>query len=184
MRIARPPLPEPSRTELADLWADLVAADAAKAYRAVGRLARSPRQSVPWLRERLRPVPRLAADDGKRLEGWLADLDGERFEARERATAEIVKLGESARPAVEKALGGHPSAEARRRLEAALAASDPVRSPAGLRALRAVEILECAGDAAARRLLEELAKGEPAARLTQEAKAATERLARRPAETP
>ena len=54
--------------------------------------------------------------------------------------------------------------------------------PAGdrLRALRTVAVLEYAGTPEARHVLVALAKGAPAARLTQEAKAALERLAKRP----
>lgn len=53
--------------------------------------------------------------------------------------------------------------------------------PDRLREVRAVEALEHVGGAEARRLLEALAKGAPAARLTREARAALERLEKRPA---
>jgi hypothetical protein len=45
-------------------------------------------------------------------------------------------------------------------------------------------VLEQAGTAAARQVLEELARGAPESRLTQEAKASLERVARRPAPAP
>jgi hypothetical protein len=56
-------------------------------------------------------------------------------------------------------------------------------APSGewLRALRAIELLEYFATPEARASLEGLAEGAPEARLTQEAKAALERLERRPA---
>jgi RNA polymerase sigma factor (sigma-70 family) len=54
-------------------------------------------------------------------------------------------------------------------------------SPARLRAVRAVEAMELAGTAEARRTLEALAGGRPAAWLTRDARASLDRLARRPA---
>ena len=57
---------------------------------------------------------------------------------------------------------------------------DPAKpSPARLRELRAVELLEGIGTPAAKRLLVELAKGAAAAPLTQDAAAALARLERR-----
>src|SRR5262249_37301580 len=55
----------------------------------------------------------------------------------------------------------------------------PVPSAANLRIIRAVQVLEYTDDPEARKLLEKLAQGAPTARLTQEAKAALERLAKR-----
>jgi hypothetical protein len=77
-----------------------------------------------------------------------------------------------------EALGQRPSAEARRRLESLL---DESRSPPAdiLRSHRAVRALEWAGTTEARDLLRVLASGDPAAPLTQEAKAAFHRLERR-----
>ncbi|HKB34805.1 MAG TPA: hypothetical protein VKD72_00015, partial [Gemmataceae bacterium] len=53
-----------------------------------------------------------------------------------------------------------------------------------LLALRATAVLERLGTTEARRLLQTLAVGAPGARLTEQAKAALGRLARRPAPTP
>ena len=56
--------------------------------------------------------------------------------------------------------------------------------PEGVSEERVCEILERAGTPAARRLLETLAEGAAGARMAQEAKAALERLAKRPSPSP
>jgi hypothetical protein len=68
-----------------------------------------------------------------------------------------------------------PALEMRQRLEQLL----EKRDAAHVRLGRAVQVLEYTGDQQARKLLDQLAQGPPAARLTQEAKAALERLSRR-----
>jgi hypothetical protein len=55
-------------------------------------------------------------------------------------------------------------------------------APEKLRVIRAIETLETIGTAEARALLEDLARGAPAARLTQEARESCARLAQRAAE--
>jgi hypothetical protein len=168
-----------SGDELAALWQDLAGADAAKAYRAIGRLATAPAEAVPWLRDHLRPVPAVAVD-AKRLDRLLAELDSDDFAVRGRATREIEAFGELAQPALERVLAGTPSAEVRARVEELAERCAPARSPERLRGLRAIEVLEQVGTAEARAVLVALAKGAPEARLTREAKAALERLGHPP----
>jgi RNA polymerase sigma factor (sigma-70 family) len=160
------------------LWDDL-AGDVAKAYRAVQALAAAPKQAVAFLRERLKPVQPLTATDRERFAGLLADLDSGAFAIREKAAAELEQRGDTVEPLLRQALAGKPSLEVRRRLEKLLANLNP-ESPNRLRMLRAVEVLEHAGGAEARRLLEELAGGAPEAWLTREARTSLERRARRP----
>jgi RNA polymerase sigma factor (sigma-70 family) len=170
--------------ELDGLGADLAGADAAAAYRALRRLAASPAEAVPYLRRQLRPV---AAPDEQRLARLIADLDSDRFAARESATAELEKLGELAVAAYRKALEGKPSAETRRRLEALLEKSgqeSQALAPDRLRTLRALEVLELIGSPEARQVLESLARGADGAWLTREAQEGAARLARRPAAAP
>jgi hypothetical protein len=84
-----------------------------------------------------------------------------------------------------RALEAGPSPEVRRRLETLLAGPEGLaRSAEDRRAVRAVAVLERLGTPAARQLLEALSRGAPAARLTQEAKAALQRLSRRFADRP
>jgi hypothetical protein len=92
----------------------------------------------------------------------------------------LEKLGDVARPALRRVLEGKPNLEVRRRVEALLKKIEdgpPAAEEVG--ALRAVEVLEALGTAEARRLLEDLARGDKGARLTQEAGAALQRLGRR-----
>lgn len=159
-------------------WRDLANADATTAYQAMRRLTATPTEAIPFLRKHLQGVP---AADEKRLTGLIADLDNEQFAVRDKAAKNLENFGEAAIGACQKALQGQPSAEVRRRLEAFLvkeakAASEP--PPERLRALRAIEMLEHIGTLPAQELLKSLASGAAEARLTQEAKASLERLAK------
>lgn len=90
------------------------------------------------------------------------------------------KLDVQALPAYHKALDGKPSLEMRRRLEDLRAKAQRAWwgvSGERLRSLRAIEALELAGTNEAREVLQMLAAGAEGARLTEEAKAALERLA-------
>ncbi|HVS38879.1 MAG TPA: PQQ-binding-like beta-propeller repeat protein [Gemmataceae bacterium] len=166
---------------LASLWDDLADADAGKAWRAGWRLTADPAASVAFLRKRLRP----AVVDADRIARLLAGLDSDDFEAREKASGELAKLGDLAEPALRRALEGKPSAEARQRLEELVRRLDGlVHDAEQVRGLRGVEALEHMGTAEARRLLGELAKGAEGSRQTGEAKAALERLADRPNSDP
>jgi RNA polymerase sigma factor (sigma-70 family) len=168
--------------ELEACWSDLAGDDASRADGAVWALVAAPEQAVPLLKERLQPV---RAADPARCARLIRDLDSERFETRDRATAELEKLGESAREPLRKALADAPGAEARKRLERLLDRVEAYPSTAeGLRALRAIAVLEHIGSQAARSVLEGLSRGMAEARLTQEAKAALERVARRPNSPP
>jgi hypothetical protein len=164
------------------LWADLAGEDAAGAHRAMARLSAAPEVSVPALRERLRPVPAVDAD---RLAKRMAELDADEFAIREQASQELVRMGEAVRAALERERRrAELSPERRRRLDDLL--QRLWVPPAGdrLRELRAVEVLERIGTAEARRVLEALATGAAEARLTQEAKAALQRLGKRPPSGP
>ena len=100
---------------------------------------------------------------------------------REEASKEFERMAtELAGPDLASALEERPTDEVRRRVQKLLGTlAGPVASPEGLQAMRAVEVLERIGSAEVRKLLEKLAKGAPEARLTQDAKASLERLARK-----
>jgi WD40 repeat protein len=168
--------------DLEPLWADLGGDDVARAYRALQALAVVPERAVPFLAARLQPA--TARVDAKRLARLLADLDSGQFRVRAKAAAELEALGETAEPALERALEGEAALEKRRRLQQLLGKVHQLRDrpppPERLRQLRALELLEQVGTVEARRLLEVLAGGTADACLTREAQAAVRRLAKRP----
>jgi len=183
---AEPPAAEATPLDakaLEALWTDLASDDARKEYRALWSLVALPKQAVPLLRERLKPV---GAVDGKRLNDLIAELESNQFAVRQKATDELEKLGPMAKSALEKAQKGNASLEARRRVDELLERLKINSTPPAqtLQALRAVEVLEHIGNAEARQVLQLLAQGAPDAALTMDAKESLERLARRSASTP
>jgi hypothetical protein len=175
---------EPAGDDLSAEWTDLADSDGSKAYQAIGRLVRAPAKSVPWLREHLRAIPALTADEAKRLERLLVDLDNEQFAVRRKAAMEIEQLGEPVLPILDKVLGGTPSPEVRSQVEKLKERCTPGNTGPSLRVLRALEVLEHINTPEARQLLRKLAAGTPDARLTREAKAALDRIAQRRTTSP
>jgi WD40 repeat protein len=164
------------------LWTDLAGGDPAKGYRAIWTLIAERKRAVSFLQSRLRPVPDVKR---ARISKLIADLDHQRFDVREDATHELELLGEQAESALQQVLERKPSLEVRRRVERLLqVVRGPMNSPDRLRTFRAIQVLEHIGTPEAQDVLRTLAKGAAEARLTQEAKASLERLAKRAAITP
>jgi WD40 repeat protein len=160
----------PPANEVAGWWDRLADPDAVKAYQAMRALAAHPAAAVALLREKLPPVRAVGA---AKLDALVAKLDDPDFKAREDAERELAALADAAEPRLRAALRGASSLEVRRRAERVLE-----RIEAGwLRSERAVEVLEMIGDAAAGRLLRELAGGLPGAARTTDAAGAVARAA-------
>jgi hypothetical protein len=159
------------------LWADLKAADASIGQHAVAELLEAADDAVHLLERSLAPVAPVPA---KRLAALIADLEHDEYIRREQASRELDKLSQAVEPTVRRTLARGVPPETRRRLADLLGPTDgPILSPHWIRTLRALQILESLGTAEARQLLQTLAHGVPEARLSQEAKAARERLGRR-----
>jgi hypothetical protein len=141
-----------TRRQLDILWTEL-GEDATKARRAIWALARSSKESAPFLRERLR----ARKVDPKRIDRLIADLDDDVFEVRVRATKELQSLGDAAGPAMRKALDRTKSLEVRDRLRRCLELLDPAEvEKQRLRRLRGLAALEYAGTSQARESLDGL----------------------------
>jgi hypothetical protein len=128
------------RGELSKHWQALAEDDAAKAYAAIGELAALPAGSVPWIKERIKPSVPL---DSKRVEDLIGQLNDPQFKIRQKATTDLLRLGERVVPALDKVLAGKPALETHLRLQ------DLRKRLAGLalqgerlQAFRAVEVLE------------------------------------------
>ena len=98
---------------------------------------------------------------------------------------ELAEAGVAAEDLLRKALDKEVSAEVKMRARELLEriAKNGV-APERLRSLRAIEVLERIGNNDARQMLEGLAKGDPDARLTQDARAELERLRKLQADKP
>jgi hypothetical protein len=175
---ARPAPLSGTEAELQARWADLEAADAARAYQALGDLVSVPGPAVRFLKARLRP-PAAQKGDAERAARLVADLGSERFVVRQKANDALARLGDAAEAPLRRALAGRPSAEVRLRAEKLLAQLEPPVCPRRLRVMRALEVLEHIGTAEAQGVLGGLAEGSPEALLTQDSRASLERLARR-----
>jgi hypothetical protein len=166
----------PGQRRLEEWWSDLAGEDSVTAYLAAWRLAAVPGQTMNWLRDRLQPAREVPADQ---LRAAIADLDSTDFSRRQAASKRLAALADQAVPALHAALKGDLSLEQRRRIEQVLASLAGVPPAKTLRLLRAIEVLERIDTQEAKDLLAKLAQGAPEARLTREAKASLQRLARR-----
>jgi WD40 repeat protein len=161
----------PSATER-DAWWTALGGNAKDAYQVIGQMLDTPEQAVTLLKERVQPVQRADPDIVAKL---IVQLDSDTFAERMKAQEALEKMGEGATHLLKQALERKVSLELSRRLETILSNCDAI-SPLGLRHHRAVATLEWIDTPAARALLQTLADGAPAARLTVEAQAALKRL--------
>jgi hypothetical protein len=170
--------------DLEAIWKDLTQNDDAgskKAWQGMHAMIESPRQAVPFLKERVKPVPR---PDQKRIDRCVADLDSRNFRTRERAVKELEEFGQLAIPSLDRTLAEKTlSLDARKHAEElAVKLNRTVLSGDELRSLRAVEVLERIGSPDAVAVLRNLADGGEGAALTEQARKALSRLARRSGE--
>jgi WD40 repeat protein len=162
---------ELTEKELTAHWESLTASDASKAYEARTDLMNAPKSSVPFLAKYVQPAPAM---DAKRVQGLINSLDSEEFRERDQANRELEQLNELVREPLRKALAANPSPEMKRSLQALLARLDQY-TPAQLRTLRAIEILEGIGTPESFQIIERLTQGNPDGLATTATRAIVER---------
>jgi len=165
-----------SGPELEALWSDLGSGSTPRGHRAYWKLVLAPQPRLAFLKGRLAVVPKV---EPAQIARWIADLQNDRFEVRQKATESLARIEQLAKPALRRALAARPSLEVCQRLDRLLDRLDPARSGDRQRTLWCVEILERVGSAEAAAVLRELAGGAKEARLTIDAQAALDRLAGR-----
>jgi hypothetical protein len=157
---------------LNELWDKIASTHSPTAFRAVVELSATPAQATKLIGARLKPVPVIRTDEVK---AWIAELGSEEFRTREAAERELAKLGLLIEAELQAA-AKTDDPERRDRVNRLLKAIEIRSRTERLRALRALEVLEYTDTPAGRDVLKALAGGSPSARLTQEAKAALDRL--------
>ena len=173
-----PPILDPKAADvIATLWNDLRSADGGVVHRAILGLAARPSAAVAYLKATLKAVPVL---DQERLTRLLSDLDDDDFAQREKAMAEILRIGDSAEPALQRFLSTASSLEAQRRIERILRQWTAERtSPGRMQGLRALEALEHIGTPEAIELLDAMSRGAVESRFTHDASSSLVRLKKR-----
>jgi hypothetical protein len=160
----------------AELWDDLTSESPAKAYAAIWRLHQYPEETERLLRKQLPPAkPPSDAE----VRAWIGNLDSDQFDEREAASKQLKEAGRGAEDALRRFLKGGPPPEQKRRIQELLVFPELDTKPPkgeGLRAVRAVAVLEGNPTAPARQLLKDWAKGTPGEWLTEEAVRALARL--------
>jgi WD40 repeat protein len=153
------------------LWKAL-AKPAAEAEPARWKLVDAGQQAVEFLARCLSPAPAVTAEQIKTL---VRELEADSFAVRDRAQRELMAIADVARPALEERVSGTTSPEGKRRIQKLL---KDLEAPPSVyfREMRAVSVLAAIESPAAVKLLRELAKGQPGARLTLAAAEACRRL--------
>ena len=102
------------KDELESRWADLMGENAGAAHQALWSLVDAPKDSLHFLRGRLKSV---AVADAGAIQRLIANLNSDKFAERQTAVKELEKVGEQVQVPIHKALKADISLEARRRLE-------------------------------------------------------------------
>ncbi len=169
---------KPTAAALVALWADLDSTDAGKAHNAMAQLTAAPAEAAGLFRKELKAVGGKPPDE-KEVERLIADLGDDSFEVREKASKALGEAGRAVRSHLLKGLTETKDLEKKRRLQELLNVLMPGPAPEMVRPTRVLEVLERLGTPEALRLLQALAKGNPAARLTGDAADTLTRLERR-----
>jgi WD40 repeat protein len=177
-KVARPAAAMKALTpaDLESYWQALAGSDGIKAFEAICDLTVSPKEAVAWIKDKVQPAAPVAA---KQIEELIGQVNDAQFKVREKAIAELYKIGEPIIPLLDKALEATPTLETRRRLEEMRGKlTGMLLQGDRLRAYRAVEVLERIGTPDALQVLRTLADGAPGTLVTTSARTALER--RRP----
>jgi dipeptidyl aminopeptidase/acylaminoacyl peptidase len=163
--------------EVAEAWEALTNLDPTQGYLALARLGAYPEQALAFFAERLKPAPAI---DEKQVRAWIAQLDDDDFNVREKAHLELRAIRKAAEGILRDALSSKklPNEAARRVEELLEPLSQPRPEGERLRDQRLVLLLQVLGTPEARKLLERLASGSESSPTTLDARAALDRLDR------
>jgi WD40 repeat protein len=162
--------------QLDSLWDDITAENDFRLQRVLATLRAVPGQAVPFLRQKMQPVPEAESQRVKKLVQALDDDDATK---RDKAMHDLQEMAAAFEPRLMEIRRDAEPGEVRNRVQAILREAREAPVPRRLLAqLRAVSVLEQIGTPQAREVLKSVAGGAGGARLTQEARQALERLER------
>ncbi len=164
--------------ELDKLWEAIKGTDTLVADVAMWKLAAGHDQTVKFLRGKLAP---LGMPESKRVQELVMQLDDQQFAVREKATAELYKLGPAIEAELRAALKMGATAETERRLMRLLErfAAAQQADPELLREQRALQVLVRMDTTQAVEYLRELAAGPAGAARTRLAEAMLQQMGKR-----
>lgn len=140
------------------LWDQLGREDAAPAYKALWRMV-AHQNAVPFLRQRLRPVPHEQVQDLNKL---LDKLNDKSSIIREEAARELTRLASRFEPWLRQALASSQDPEVRRHLQSIVRKLEREElQPADLQESRTVQLLESLGTEGGARVSERDGEGYP-----------------------
>ncbi len=174
-KIDRPALPAKALQagDLEKLWQELANEDGAKGFPAMVDLVATPKESVAWIKDHVKPAAPL---DKKLTQKLIKQLDQGNYAERVKTSKDLSKQGELVVPELQATLKGELSAQAREQIEKLITQlMAPELQGDRLTSYRAVEVLELIGTPEARQVLQSLADGAPGALITTSAKAALKR---------
>jgi hypothetical protein len=161
---------------LESLWESLALGDASRADRAIRTLARSPDDSLPFLRDRFGPAPEV---DPERVRLLIVRLDADEYSQREQATRDLADLGPAIEDDLITTLDSGVSPEVQERLKGILAGIRPRidRFPSeALRRIRTIRTLEMMGTEEAAQILQSCADRSCSERERRQIEAALRRM--------
>jgi hypothetical protein len=162
---------------IAATWTGMEDDDPGKAMESVGKIVESGDAAISEIRKQMAAADALARDEKQvpLIRKLINELDADKFQTREVATAELKKLGDAAIPELMNALSPGASYELRSRIGELLEARNltPYQaplSPPTRRELRLIYALELIGTPLAKAMLRDLgARYQPGGSAVQEA---------------
>lgn len=161
------------------IWAELAAVSPSNAYRAIGTLRANSESAAMYLKQRIDSIVRPVQEE--RIRQLIADLEHQDYVVRFRATEELQKLREVAKPILLKVIQQTTSAEVRYRVRRILTGAEdtPRFSPSDVRRIhRVIHALEYLPGEASEATLRVIIEDFPSDEVVREARLTLERLRR------
>jgi hypothetical protein len=160
--------------ELNALYKDLGSQNDFRVQDVTARLRVAAKDSVPFLSDKVLPVPEA---NRKQALKCISDLEDKNVAVRDGAMGQLQSMAAAFEPLLAEQRRVHAAEDVRNRIAKVLAKQKELAPPSDLlAAVGAIGVLEQIGTPEARKALEGLAKGAAQARLTVEAQAALDRL--------